>query len=199
MHAIHEYDIRQAFDVLDTEKDDYVTLKDLEILLLGLGFCDRTDSLVLERQLCDAVQGVSDPSQIDVETVIQIIRQHVSHVRLDDMRLLMKDRLERSCCANCRSTMQPLSSSSLLLSHATVRQYPGRNRDEFMSQSFQLVDTANKGYIDADDVIQMALDVGTPLTQKRAQRLIADTTSSTGGDKVDKQDFCQVFAPPDPS
>ena len=78
MHAIDEYDIRQAFDVLDAEKDDVISLNDLETILLGLGFCDRTDSLLLERQLCDAVEGVSDPSQIDVETVIKIIRLHVS-------------------------------------------------------------------------------------------------------------------------
>jgi hypothetical protein len=77
MHAIDEYDIRQAFDLLDTEKDDVISLADLETLLLGLGFADRTDSLLLERQLCDVVEGASDKNSIDVETVIQIIRLHV--------------------------------------------------------------------------------------------------------------------------
>ena len=67
-----------------------------------------------------------------------------------------------------------------------------------MKQSFQLVDTANKGYIDAADVQQMAQDVGTSVSQKRAETLIADTVPN-GGSKVFNEDFFRVFAPPDPS
>ena len=67
-----------------------------------------------------------------------------------------------------------------------------------MKESFQLVDAANKSYIDAADVQQMAQDVGTSLSQTRAEALIADTLPS-GGNKVFSEDFFRVFAPPDPS
>ncbi|GKY98368.1 hypothetical protein MPSEU_000794400 [Mayamaea pseudoterrestris] len=151
--AIDEYDIRQAFDVLDAEKDEVITLADLETILLGLGFADRVDSLTLERQLSEVAIGASNNSSIDIETVLGIIRRY----------------------------------------------YPRQiDRETFMQQSFQLVDTDNKGYINACDVQKLASDVGQSFSERQAETVIAHT-STKNANKVDASEFYAMFTPPDPN
>jgi Ca2+-binding EF-hand superfamily protein len=78
LSAADDNDIREAFDVLDDEKDDYICLERLELLILGLGFADRVDVDVLERQLSEQAVGVSDKARIPLETVLRIVETYVS-------------------------------------------------------------------------------------------------------------------------
>jgi hypothetical protein len=83
-------------------------------------------------------------------------------------------------------------------------QYPRRysNREQFIHENFLLVDTANKGYVDAQDLVRLAKEVGddatdTNLSIPHAEAILA-AASSNGSERLNAQDFYALFSPPDP-
>lgn len=158
--AMDEYDIQRTFEVLDEDKSNRITLKSLHTLFLGLGFQPKQLPL---RELKDKVVfAISRRVQEQMDGVFSA--EDAEWIEVDSLPL------------------------SLVLE--VLSQFRRENRSYELEKSFQLLDQANKGFINATDLQRLSNEVGEPLSVAEAKVLVKSN--------MGLNEFSNVFSPPSP-
>ena len=147
LDTLDEYDVQKAFEVLDDEKLNRITLANFHTLYLGLGFEPKQLTL---RDLKGHVQAaIRRREQEQAEGAFASAE--------DDAELIDAD------------NSLPLSVVLEVLGNANFR----RDRALEMERNFRLLDPGNKGFINATDLQKLSEEVGEPLSAEECKVLVS--------------------------
>lgn len=166
LDATDQYDIQRAFEVMDEEKTNRISMPNFHILYLGLGFQPKQRTL---QELRDKVVGA-----------IAERKEGGVGWNAEDLELFDAEVEGDESCIPLSLVLEVLAQHS-------------RDRANEMDKCFQLVDSDNKGYIEAEDLQRLSNEAGEPIGVEEAKALIL-----ASGEIVDSQGFQRFFAPPSP-
>lgn len=144
LSAIDEYDIRAAFESLNSGQD--ISIDDFQTLYLGLGF--QPTRMPVEWLRTKVIQYGGDGETVTVEQALKVLSLHSRE-----------------------------------------------SRSQQLQESFQLIDQGGKGYVTTEDVQRLVEEVGEPVSEKQAKRMLAFFTSDG---RADADDFRRLLSPPEP-
>ena len=172
LDATDKYDIQRSFEVMDEDKTNRICVKNFHTMYLGLGFQPKQ---LTQQELRDKVTAAID------ERKEQGVASTAEDLELFDADLEGDD------------SFIPLSIVLEILSQHS------RHRAGEMEKCFQLVDSNAKGYITADDLLQLSKEAGEPIGLEEANALLSSAeTDGIGFQRLDRQRFQRLFSPPSP-
>lgn len=145
---LDEYDIKMAFEVLDIEKVNRITLANFHTLYLGLGF--EPKQLTLQELQVKVEAAIHHREDAQAEGIFTSAE--------DDAEMMDTDSLPLSL------VLEILSDSRFL-----------RDRASELDRNFRLLDEGGKGFIDATDLQKLSEDVGEPLSKEESKVLVNAT------------------------
>jgi Ca2+-binding EF-hand superfamily protein len=73
MNAVDEYDIRDTFEALDTDKDGFLTAQEFYVLYLGLSF--RPERITKVEDLQRIAEMDEEDSLVSVDRVLKVLEK----------------------------------------------------------------------------------------------------------------------------
>ena len=165
LDAMDEYDIRRCFEVLDEDKTQTITLSSFHTLYLGLGYPKNLTLSQLKDKVREAIDERRDRSDAS------------ANISVEDGELLDAD-------IDGKESFLPLSLVLEVLSNFQ------RDRNYEIDQCFRLLDSNDKGFVTAEDLLRMSTEVGEPMSSEAAEVLVPRD--------MDAHAFARELAPPSP-
>lgn len=176
-------DLREAFDLFDVDRKGTIYSKDLADILREILFQDNKNNNNTTRLVVGLTKSNhhhnKNRKNADLTRLIETLstRQDDDVLNFDSFVSLFMDTKKNNAAAG-------------------KQQQEGDDDNNDMQRVFNLFDTDGKGYIDIDDLREVAAELGeTSMAEEELQEMIQRSSSSPGFDinKVTYEDFCSIM------